>query len=115
MLVDRERFLAVGGFDEAALPVAFNDVDLCLKLAGRGWKTIWTPQARLMHLELASRGSDRPAEAAGRLDREARAMRERWGEQLARDPYYNPNLTLEDESFTLAAKSRAGALWKRPG
>ncbi len=42
-------------------------------------------------------------------------MRERWGGRLARDPYYNPNLTLADESFTLAAKSRAGAPWGRPG
>ena len=115
MVVDRERFLAAGGFDETALPVAFNDVDLCLKLADRGWRTVWTPQARLMHLESASRGSDKAAEAAGRLDREARAMRERWGGRLARDPYYNPNLTLADESSTLAAKSRAGAPWGRPG
>ena len=115
MVVDRERFLAVGGFDETALPVAFNDVDLCLKLAGRGWRTIWTPQARLMHLESASRGSDKTAGPAGRLDLEAHAMRERWGERLAQDPYYSPNLTLADESFTLAAKSRAEALWKHRG
>ncbi len=90
------------------MPVAFNDVDLCLKLAGRGWRTIWTPQARLMHLESASRGSDRAAEAAARLSREAHVMRERWGDLLSRDPCYNPNLTLADESFSLAANSRAG-------
>ena len=115
MVVARERFLAVGGFDEAALPIAFNDVDLCLKLGARGWRTLWTPQARLMHLESASRGPDRAAEAAERLAGEARVMRERWGGRLAADPYYNPNLTLADESFTLAASSRAGAPWKRPG
>ncbi len=115
MVVARERFLAVGGFDETALPVAFNDVDLCLKLGARGWRTIWTPQARLMHLESASRGSDRAAAAAERLAGEARSMRERWGERLAADPYYNPNLTLAEESFTLAARSRAGAPWRRPG
>ena len=108
LVVERERFLVVGGFDEAALPVAFNDVDLCLKLAGRGWRTIWTPQARLMHLESASRGSDRAAEAAARLSREAHVMRERWGDLLSRDPCYNPNLTLADESFSLAANSRVG-------
>ncbi len=89
-------------------------MDLCLKLADRGWRTIWTPQARLMHLESASRGSDRAAGAADRLGREARAMRERWGDRLAQDPWYNPNLTLADESFTLAARSRAGAAWGRP-
>jgi GT2 family glycosyltransferase len=115
MVVERDKFRAVGGFDSEALPVAFNDVDLCLKLAAKGWRSLWTPQARLMHLESASRGSDKAAEAATRLDREAAHMRERWGDRLTRDPYYNPNLTLEDESFTLAAKSRAGAPWRRPG
>ncbi len=115
MVVGRERFLAVGGFDEADLPVAFNDVDLCLKLGARGWRTLWTPQARLMHLESASRGSDKAAEAADRLAREARSMRGRWGGALGADPYYNPNLTLTDESFALATRSRAEAPWRRPG
>jgi len=41
-------------------------------------------------------------------------MRDRWGERLAADPYYNPNLTLTDESFALATTSRAGAPWRRP-
>ena len=115
MVVAREKFLAIGGFDERDLPVAFNDVDLCLKLAARGWRTLWTPQARLMHLESASRGSDRAAQAAERLAGEAKVMRERWGALLSRDPYYNPNLTLADESFALAERSRAGAPWRRPG
>ena len=115
LVVDRSRFLAVGGFDEAGLPVAFNDVDLCLKLGAHGWRTLWTPQARLMHLESASRGSDKAVEAAHRLDREARLMRERWGGALAADPYYNPNLTVVDESFALASRSRAEAPWRRPG
>ena len=114
MVVERSRFLAVGGFDETGLPVAFNDVDLCLKLSARGWRTLWTPQARLMHLESASRGSDKDAAAADRLGREAELMRERWGERLTADPWYNPNLTLTDESFALAPKSRAGAPWRRP-
>jgi len=42
-------------------------------------------------------------------------MRERWGDALGADLYYNPNLTLVDESFTLASKSRAEAPWRRPG
>jgi GT2 family glycosyltransferase len=115
MVVDRSRFLAVGGFDEEGLPVAFNDVDLCLKLGAGGWRTLWTPEARLMHLESASRGSDRKDEAAGRLGREAKVMRDRWDGLLQADPRYNPNLTLEDESSVPAARSRAGAPWRRPG
>ena len=88
-----DRPPAAAGQLEAQVDVI--ERDLCLKLAGRG--------------------SDKTAGPAGRLDLEAHAMRERWGERLAQDPYYSPNLTLADESFTLAAKSRAEALWKHRG
>ncbi len=115
MVVDRKKFLAVGGFDETRFPVAFNDVDLCLKLAARGDRILWTPRARLMHLESASRGSDKDPADARRLAQEAHRMRDLWGAQLTSDPWYNPNLTLEDESFTPAARSRAGAPWRRAG
>ena len=62
LVVGKTKFDAVGGFDATAFPVAFNDVDLCLRLAERGWRTIWTPHTRLVHLESATRGSDRSAE-----------------------------------------------------
>ena len=110
LVVERRKFEAVGGFDEA-LAVAFNDVDFCLRLRARGWRNLWTPQARLVHLESASRGDDAAPEQAERFAREAQAMRERWGEVLKADPYYNPNLTLEDESFTLAPVSRWTPPW----
>lgn len=109
MAIEASRFAAVGGFDETAFPVAFNDVDLCLRLRQQGLRNLWTPQARLMHLESATRGSDK-AEAEGRrFAAEARRMHERWGALLQADPCYNPNLTLEDESFTLAERSRAAS------
>jgi O-antigen biosynthesis protein len=114
MVASRSRFLEVGGFDEERFPVAFNDVDLCLKLGQAGYRIMWTPQARLMHLESASRGSDKLKAAGERLAREARLMHERWGEGLMEDPFYNPNLTLVDESFTLAHRSRAQQPWRRP-
>jgi GT2 family glycosyltransferase len=106
MVVERRKFEAVGGFDEAAFPVAFNDVDLCLRLGEAGYRTVWTPQARLLHLESATRGSDRTEAAAKRFAEEVARMKARWGPQLQADPYYNPNLTLLDESFALAARPR---------
>jgi GT2 family glycosyltransferase len=112
MLVERSKFEEVGGFDAEAFPVAFNDVDLCLRLAQRGHNTIWTPHARLMHLESATRGSDRATGAASRFAEEARRMHERWAPMLEADPCYNPNLTIRDESFTLADRSRARLFWR---
>lgn len=105
MVVERAKFEAVGGFDES-FAVAFNDVDLCLRLRQRGWRNLWTPHARLIHVESATRGSDVDPARAARFQDEVARMKARWGQALAADPYYNPNLTLEDESFALARTSR---------
>ena len=64
MLLRREAFADVGGFDEA-LAIAFNDVDLCIRLRQRGWRIVWTPSAELYHFESTSVGRhDSPARAA---------------------------------------------------
>ena len=101
-VVRREAFEAVGGFDETDLAVAFNDVDLCLKLGRAGWRIVWTPWATLTHHESATRGSDVAPEKLVRFHGEIRVMIERWGAALRRDPHYNPNLSLTSAHFTLA-------------
>lgn len=106
LLVRREHYLAVGGLDEAQLGVAYNDVDFCLKLRALGLRNIYVPMAQLMHHESVSRGSDREATKRQRMLREAAVMVERWGPLLARDPAYNPNLSLADEGFRLAFPPR---------
>lgn len=101
LAVERKKFEAVGGFDPA-LKVAFNDVDLCLRLAARGWKTVWTPHARVVHLESATRGSpEATVEKAARLKEEAALMHARWGARLGADPYYHPALSLAGERWAL--------------
>ena len=100
MLVRRLAWLQVGGLDETRLAVAFNDVDLCLKILQAGWRVVWTPWAELMHYESVSRGPE-----TSRIDAfaaEIRCMQERWGLELERDAAYNPNLTLIDEDWSLA-------------
>lgn len=93
MMVRREAFAAVGGFDEE-LKVAFNDVDFCLRVGQKGYRIAWTPYAELFHHESATRGFD--------LDpREIEFMKRRWKDVLLHDPYYNRNLTLKAENFGL--------------
>jgi len=77
----------VGGFDER-LAVAWNDVDLCLRVGVAGHANLWTPEATLYHHESVSRGTDgRPGRAARRRHAaEVRHMHEKWGDALARDP-----------------------------
>jgi GT2 family glycosyltransferase len=115
MLVRREAFLEVGGFDEEALTVAFNDVDLCLKLRARGHKIAWTPYATLIHHESASRGLDLAPAKRARFESETKTMLERWGHVLRRDPYYNPNLSLELAQFKLKGVDPASLQGRRRG
>ncbi|MEM0955563.1 MAG: glycosyltransferase [Pseudomonadota bacterium] len=97
----RETFLEVGGMDEDNLAVAFNDVDLCLKLVDAGYRNLWTPYAQLFHFESYSRGHE-IGEKRLRFERERDFMQQKWGRRLFEDPAYNPNLTLQYESFDLA-------------
>lgn len=111
--VRREVFEAVGGFDEANLPVTFNDVDLCLRIRERGWRNLWTPFAVLHHLESATRGDDLSGEKLERFKREEVYMHRRWDPVLAADPYWNPNLSLATPDRGLAVPPRGTTTWRR--
>ncbi|HET9358599.1 MAG TPA: glycosyltransferase family 2 protein [Vicinamibacterales bacterium] len=110
MMVRKKVFDEVGGFDEA-LAVAYNDVDLCLRLGRRGLRNVWTPFAELYHFESATRGTDVRGEARARLLAEAQVVRQRWRDVLGADPYFNPNLSLERPDFALAYPPRHTASW----
>ena len=97
----REDYLALGGFNEFELMVNFNDVDFCLRLQKiLSKRVVWTPHARLRHLESASRGKEQLPAQQARIAREKRYMRTTWATQIANDPYYNPNLNLDRYSHT---------------
>ena len=87
----KSTFDEVGGFDDD-LGIAFGDVDLCLRVAARGYRIICTPFAELYHHESASRGYEDDAVKQSRLARELRTLRDRWGPALRSDRYANPNL-----------------------
>ncbi|BCX87974.1 O-antigen biosynthesis protein [Methylomarinovum tepidoasis] len=112
LLVRRDVFLEVGGFDEKGLKVAFNDVDLCLKIHNRGYRNVWTPLARLFHHESATRGYEDTPEKQRRFQREIEIMQRRWGSLLRADPAYNPNLTLERCDFSLSFQPRVTRPWR---
>lgn len=100
-LVTRRRdYLAVGGLDEIQFPVSFNDVDYCLKLREASKRIVFTPYAKLIHLESASRGKDREHGHAARFSREIQALRSRWGQLIIDDPYYNPMLSLDQIPYS---------------
>jgi len=102
LVVRKETYIEVGGFDEKNLTVAFNDVDFCLKLAKAGYRNIYTPYAELYHHESISRGQENSPEKQARFLSEVAFMRQQWSHVIERDPYYNPNLTLISEDFSFA-------------
>ena len=101
MVVRKEVFEAVGGYNEQELSVAFNDVDLCLRIQEQGFRNLWTPYAELYHHESASRGAEDTREKQQRFGKEIAYMKQRWGASLMNDPAYNPNLTKNREDFSL--------------
>lgn len=92
LLTPTELFLESGGFDPVCFPVTFNDVDYCLRLRAKAKKIVWTPHAKLMHHESASRGRDVLPHQKARAAMEMHCFRVRWGQY--EDPFYNPNLSL---------------------
>lgn len=102
LVVARDRFLAVGGLDEANFPVAFNDVDLCLRLNQRGWHSFYDPRAVLIHHESVSRGLDLDPVGAARFAGELAALKRIWRTDRIVDPYHHPNLSRASEQFVLA-------------
>ena len=110
LAVRRAVYFEAGGFDERKLPVAFNDVDFCLKVQALGYRNLYTPFAELLHHESASRGLEDTSEKVRRFQDEIAAMQERWGDQLFRDPAFNPNLSLDSEDFALAYPPRTPPL-----
>ena len=111
LLIRKDRFLEVGGFNEKDLSIAFNDVDLCCKLIKAGYRNVWTPYAEFYHHESATRGVEDTPEKKARFQSEIDYMMNTWADLLMADPAYNPNLTLVGEDFSPAYLSRAKKSW----
>lgn len=101
LVVRREKFLAAGGLDENNFAVAFNDVDLCLRLNERGWQSFYEPRAVLVHHESVSRGFDTDPIGSARFARELAALRRIWRTHEIVDPFHHPMLSRVTEQFAL--------------
>jgi len=90
--VEAGKFKAVNGFDAERFPVELSDIDLCLRLAAAGWKSLMRPDSVLIHHQSATRGfSFRPFDRYG-LERGH--FRTRWRDMIRDDPFFHPALSL---------------------
>jgi GT2 family glycosyltransferase len=100
LMCRREIFDNIGGFDEG-FAVAFNDVDLCLKMIYQGYYNIYLPHVQVYHHESKSRGVENTGEKQRRFQKEIQDTKRRWQKIIEVDPCYNPNLTKNQDDFSL--------------
>ncbi len=98
LLVRKELYWEVGGLDEEHLPVAFQDVDFCLKIAQRGYRNVYTPYAVLYHYESVTKAEKTPNPA------ETEYLIAKWRAWIAHDPYYSPHLTRRSEDYAIGSQ-----------
>lgn len=111
LLTYKAIFEQLGGLNETALKVAFNDVDYCLRVRAAGYRVVFTPYAQLYHHESVSRGVDDSPEKQKRASVEVNYMQQTWQEVIQNDPFYHPNLNYARPDFKLSAAPRAVKLW----
>lgn len=98
LLLKKSVYEECGGMDAEGQKIAYNDVDLCLKMRERGYLIVYTPYAELYHYESVSRGYEDDPVKQKRFDAERENMREKWQRKLGYDEYYNINLS-DDFNF----------------
>ena len=95
LVIKKSTYIDLGGQDEIAFPVAFNDVDLCLRVRQRGLDIVWCASAIAIHAESASRGKDTTVEKKMRAAREHGNFISRWTADNAEDLHYHPALSAD--------------------
>ena len=100
LMIRSSVFFQVGGFEAERLPVAYQDVDLCLKVGELGLKVLYNPYALLRHYEALSKGADTLDPKSG----ETAYLKKRWAAVIEADPFYNPNLTTTREDYSPRSK-----------
>lgn len=101
LVVRRDYYMGVGKLDETAFAVAYNDVDLCLKLKAKGLRNIYVAEARLIHHESKSRGNDYSPEHFRRFQCELSWLHSRWQTEGFDDPHYSPLFSRASERCVL--------------
>ena len=111
MAVSKEKFLSIDGFNETQLGIAYNDIDLCIRLMKAGYRNVWTPHAELYHYESLTREYENTPKKLARFKSEADYLINQWAGIIANDPAYNPNLSISSPDFSLAFPPRVIKPW----
>ncbi|MFD1104201.1 glycosyltransferase [Sphingobium olei] len=83
-------FWDIGGFDAVNAPIGHSDVDLCFRVREAGFRCVYTPYAKLVHIGHVSIGEEEAVKKAFKRDKSEVFLLKRWCEYVARDPYFTP-------------------------
>lgn len=101
MMIKKEKFNMVGGFDET-LAVDCNDVELCCKLYTVGFFNVYVPWVSMFHYECLTRGNPMLSSSSmKRQNIEKKYFIDKWGDMIKNDPFYNKNLSRESKNYDL--------------
>ncbi|MFI8666235.1 glycosyltransferase family 2 protein [Qipengyuania sp. NPDC077410] len=101
LLVRKEKFEAIGGFDVENFAIAYSDTDLCLRLKAKGWRNYFAAQAQLLHHESKSRSNDFSPERLEDYMAELRRFQQRWSSETFCDPLHHVYLDRASETYAL--------------
>ncbi len=113
LAIRKQLFEEIGGLDEKNLPIAYNDVDFCLKLREKGFYNVWTPFSMLYHHESLSRGDDFDETNIERFKKEHAYMLRKWQKFINNDTYFNPNLSPETRTVNYANPPKIVFSWRK--
>jgi len=100
LLIKKNVFFDILGFDNDIFNITFSDVDLCLKALEKGYRNVYTPYAKLYHHESVSRGYDDNIEKKKIFKKNVADFSTKWKKYIENDPCYSPNLTLNFANFS---------------
>jgi glycosyltransferase involved in cell wall biosynthesis/GT2 family glycosyltransferase len=99
LMVKKTLYEKVRGLDQENLPVAFNDIDFCMRIQKIGYRNIFTPYCEAYHHECISRGSDRELKNIERFKKEIQYFKNKHKNEIENgDQHYNKNLSLDCEN-----------------
>ena len=99
LMIRRNVYEEVGGLTEK-FAVAFNDIDLCMKVREKGYNIVFNPYVELYHYESKSRGLEDTPEKLERFNKEIQLFYSKWGKNII-DPYYNINFSRKLANYSL--------------
>ncbi len=103
LMMEASKFNALGGFD-VTLPIAYNDIELCLRSVEKGFYNVVCQAVTLIHHESVSRGLDHDDSIKlARLQKELGRLYDMHPDYFQYDPFHNPNLHPSGLNFEVPA------------